>query len=193
MGAVTNARSALLYPQFWFDKFTPPPPPEPRLTEGQEQNVRVLTAEIEWQNAEIERLKELVKHPPEKPGPMLLTEYAHGQGQKAHQEPASGNQRAGSTRARANTMLPTDPVKRRHFEAIVDTAWDMAQDQTRELERIEGLVRSDQRDAVFVAMQGFFHLKKPSQGVASGDEKIEAVARGKKLLVNDSRKHPGAG
>jgi hypothetical protein len=191
MDAVTTARSALLYPQFWFDKVNPPPPPEPQLTAGQRRHAEVLTAEIERQTAEIERLlEERAKDRTEKPPLAPRAGHAFDRAEEAQQEPATANQRVELARPRPGRLLPTDPVERRRFEAIVDTAWDMAQDESRELERIEGLVRSNERDAVFVALQEFFHLKKPSQGVKSGDEKIKMVG-GEELRVNDSRKHPG--
>jgi hypothetical protein len=174
MSAVKAARQALLLPQFWFDKSTPAPPPEPRLTEGQERNVKILTAEIERQNAELERLGELVKHLPEKPGPTLLADYGRGQAQKAHQEPASTNQRVGSTRPRSHRTLPTDPVDGAKFEAIVDTAWERSQIRAQQLRQIKLLVVTGDKEGIFEAMREFFHLKKPSQGAAHASDKVNA-------------------
>jgi hypothetical protein len=75
MSDVTTARLALLYPQFWFDKSTPPPPTEP-LTPRQQLNVEVLVGELDRRDRELQRQSE-------KPAPAPPAEHASGQGQKA--------------------------------------------------------------------------------------------------------------
>jgi hypothetical protein len=79
MDNVGAARRRLLFPQFWFDKSTPAPPPEPALTQGQRANFEILTAELDRQK------EELARHPPEKPAPP--GEHASGQVQEMNRHP----------------------------------------------------------------------------------------------------------
>lgn len=78
-------------------------------------------------------------------------------------------------RNRGVDVLPKDPVELKKLECIVDTAWEMAQVEVKQLREIKRLIVAGKDSEALAAMARFFHLK-PNQGVCRAKGKLAVIA-----------------